>query len=164
MIGVSEDGYREHLGLWTGASESLQSWGAVMEDLVKRGLTGVRCRRFEVAQRVEFLDRFFDLRQQATQFFLDRRSRTFPTRCTGIVRLSRTRSALARLVDIRVRHLRRDTSSAMIDAQAARLKIFPQIGPSSRAFIGSMPPKLRRSDGSRTIPSIHHHGATHHLH
>jgi putative transposase len=42
VIGVSEDGYREHLGLWTGASESLQSWGAVMEDLVKRGLTGVR--------------------------------------------------------------------------------------------------------------------------
>jgi putative transposase len=42
VIGVSEDGYREHLGLWPGASESLQSWGAVMEDLVKRGLMGVR--------------------------------------------------------------------------------------------------------------------------
>ena len=42
VIGVSEDGYREHLGLWTGASESRESWGAVMEDLVKRGLTGVR--------------------------------------------------------------------------------------------------------------------------
>lgn len=41
VIGVSEDGYREHLGLWTGASESRESWGAVMEDLVKRGLTGV---------------------------------------------------------------------------------------------------------------------------
>lgn len=42
VIGVSEDGYREHLGLWTGASESLQSWNAVMQDLVERGLSGVR--------------------------------------------------------------------------------------------------------------------------
>jgi transposase-like protein len=42
VIGVSAEGYREHLGLWTGASESVQSWGAVFQDLVERGLTGVR--------------------------------------------------------------------------------------------------------------------------
>ena len=42
VIGVSEDGYRGHLGLWTGASESQQSWSAVMQDLVERGLSGVR--------------------------------------------------------------------------------------------------------------------------
>lgn len=41
VVGVSEEGYREHLGLWTGSSESRESWGAVFEDLTKRGLQGV---------------------------------------------------------------------------------------------------------------------------
>lgn len=41
VIGIAEDGYREHLGLWTGASESLQSWSQVFEQLVRRGLAGV---------------------------------------------------------------------------------------------------------------------------
>lgn len=42
VIGVRADGYREHLGLWLGASESAASWGAVFRDLVQRGLAGVR--------------------------------------------------------------------------------------------------------------------------
>lgn len=42
VIGVRADGYREHLGVWLGASESAASWGAVFRDLVQRGLTGVR--------------------------------------------------------------------------------------------------------------------------
>lgn len=42
VIGVGADGYREHLGVWLGASESAASWRAVFADLVKRGLTGVR--------------------------------------------------------------------------------------------------------------------------
>ena len=41
VIGVRADGYREHLGVWLGASESAASWGAVFRDLVQRGLTGV---------------------------------------------------------------------------------------------------------------------------
>lgn len=41
VIGIRADGYREHLGTWLGASESLESWSAVFEDLVQRGLTGV---------------------------------------------------------------------------------------------------------------------------
>lgn len=41
-IGIRDDGYREHLGTWLGASESLESWSTVFEDLVQRGLTGVR--------------------------------------------------------------------------------------------------------------------------
>lgn len=41
VIGVGADGYREHLGLWLGASESAASWRAVFDDLVKRGLAGV---------------------------------------------------------------------------------------------------------------------------
>ncbi len=41
VIGVSADGFREHLGLWTGNSESLESWGSVFQDLVQRGLGGV---------------------------------------------------------------------------------------------------------------------------
>lgn len=40
-IGIRADGYREHLGTWLGASESLESWTMVFEDLVQRGLTGV---------------------------------------------------------------------------------------------------------------------------
>lgn len=42
VIGVDEDGYREHLGVWVGASESSESWGAVFADLLQRGLRGVR--------------------------------------------------------------------------------------------------------------------------
>ncbi|MDP9201855.1 MAG: IS256 family transposase [Gemmatimonadota bacterium] len=42
VIGISVDGYREHLGVWTGNSESLESWGEVFSDLVQRGLAGVR--------------------------------------------------------------------------------------------------------------------------
>ena len=41
VIGIRPDGYREHLGVWLGASESLESWTAVFEDLVARGLHGV---------------------------------------------------------------------------------------------------------------------------
>jgi transposase-like protein len=41
-IGIRADGYREHLGTWLGASESLESWTMVCEDLVRRGLRGVR--------------------------------------------------------------------------------------------------------------------------
>lgn len=41
VIGVRSDGYREHLGVWLGASESRTSWAAVFRDLVARGLTGV---------------------------------------------------------------------------------------------------------------------------
>ncbi len=42
VVGISSDGYREHLGVWTGSSESLESWQAVCKALVERGLTGVR--------------------------------------------------------------------------------------------------------------------------
>ena len=41
VIGVRADGYREHLGIWLGASESAASWGAVFRDLARRGLRGV---------------------------------------------------------------------------------------------------------------------------
>lgn len=41
VIGIRADGYREHLGTWLGASESLESWTMVFEDLVQRGLNGV---------------------------------------------------------------------------------------------------------------------------
>ncbi|MGQ0640486.1 MAG: IS256 family transposase [Gemmatimonadaceae bacterium] len=41
-IGVSTEGYREHLGCWLGNSESVESWSAGLADLTQRGLTGVR--------------------------------------------------------------------------------------------------------------------------
>jgi transposase-like protein len=41
VIGISETGYREHLGVWTGPSESRESWVRVFRDLGQRGLEGV---------------------------------------------------------------------------------------------------------------------------
>lgn len=41
VVGVTPDGYREHLGVWLGPSESEHSWAAVFHDLVDRGLRGV---------------------------------------------------------------------------------------------------------------------------
>jgi len=41
VIGISETGYREHLGVWTGPSESRESWVRVFRDLAQRGLEGV---------------------------------------------------------------------------------------------------------------------------
>ena len=40
-IGIRADGFREHLGTWLGATESLESWTTVLDALVGRGLTGV---------------------------------------------------------------------------------------------------------------------------
>lgn len=41
VVGINEDGYREHLGVWLGGSESRESWSRVFQDLVQRGLDGV---------------------------------------------------------------------------------------------------------------------------
>jgi putative transposase len=41
VVGIDEYGYREHLGLWTGSAESLETWGIVFRDLVDRGVAGV---------------------------------------------------------------------------------------------------------------------------
>lgn len=42
VVGVREDGYREHLGVWLGPVESEASWSAVFQELTERGLRGVR--------------------------------------------------------------------------------------------------------------------------
>jgi putative transposase len=41
VVGVTATGYREHLGVWMGASESEASWASVFKDLIERGLRGV---------------------------------------------------------------------------------------------------------------------------
>jgi putative transposase len=41
VVGVTPAGYREHLGVWLGPSESEASWASVFQDLVERGLHGV---------------------------------------------------------------------------------------------------------------------------
>jgi putative transposase len=41
VIGISETGYREHLGVWMGPSESPESRVRVFRDLTQRGLEGV---------------------------------------------------------------------------------------------------------------------------
>ena len=42
VVGVREDGYREHLGVWLGPAESEASWSGVFQELIERGLRGVR--------------------------------------------------------------------------------------------------------------------------
>jgi transposase-like protein len=60
VIGITAEGFREHLGVWLGNSESLESWSLVCEDLRRRGLTHVA---FTVADAhaglVEALRRYF---------------------------------------------------------------------------------------------------------
>jgi putative transposase len=60
VIGITAEGFREHLGVWLGNSESLESWSAVCKDLRRRGLTHVD---FTVADEhaglVEALRRYF---------------------------------------------------------------------------------------------------------
>lgn len=77
VIGVGADGYREHLGLWLGASESAASWRAVFEDLVKRGLTGVEyVVSDEHAGLVQAVRRFFpDAAHQRCQVHFQRNAR-----------------------------------------------------------------------------------------
>jgi putative transposase len=41
VVGIRDDGHREHLGTWLGSSESEESWKEVFRDLTKRGLGGV---------------------------------------------------------------------------------------------------------------------------
>jgi len=41
VTGVREDGYRQHLGLWAGDTESEQTWSEVFGELKERGLEGV---------------------------------------------------------------------------------------------------------------------------
>jgi transposase-like protein len=41
VMGITEDGHREHLGTWVGASESGETWQEVFRDLTRRGLGGV---------------------------------------------------------------------------------------------------------------------------
>lgn len=62
VIGVDAEGYREHLGVWLGASESGPSWRAVCEDLIARGLRGVQ---YVVA------DEHAGLQQALQRFFPD---------------------------------------------------------------------------------------------
>ena len=58
--GIGADGYREHLGVWLGASESGASWRRVFEQLVQRGLTDVEyVVSDEHAGLVDAIRRFF---------------------------------------------------------------------------------------------------------
>ncbi len=77
VAGVGADGYREHLGLWLGASESGASWRAVFEDLVKRGLTGVQyVVSDEHAGLVQAIRRFFpEAAHQRCQVHFQRNAR-----------------------------------------------------------------------------------------
>jgi len=42
VVGISDDGYREVLGVWTAPLESEATWSDVFRELIDRGLAGVR--------------------------------------------------------------------------------------------------------------------------
>jgi putative transposase len=77
VIGIGTDGYREHLGVWLGASESGASWRRVFEELIKRGLTGVEyVVSDEHAGLVEAIRRYFpDTAHQRCQVHFLRNAR-----------------------------------------------------------------------------------------
>jgi putative transposase len=77
VIGVDSAGYREHLGLWLGASESGASWRAVFDDLIKRGLAGVTyVVSDEHAGLVHAIQRYFpDAAHQRCQVHFQRNAR-----------------------------------------------------------------------------------------
>ena len=77
VIGIDREGYREHLGLWLGASESGASWRAVFDDLIKRGLTGVEyVVSDEHAGLVQAIHRYFpDAAHQRCQVHFQRNAR-----------------------------------------------------------------------------------------
>lgn len=58
--GIDQEGFREHLGVWTGSAESLESWGTVFRDLLDRGVAGVEVLvSDEHLGLVEALQRYF---------------------------------------------------------------------------------------------------------
>ena len=42
MVGINSNGYREVLGFRIGNTESFDSWKAIYEELIQRGLKGVK--------------------------------------------------------------------------------------------------------------------------
>ena len=42
VVGIDEDGRREHLGVWCADTENEQSWSSVFKELKERGLKGVK--------------------------------------------------------------------------------------------------------------------------
>ena len=42
VVGIDEDGHREHLGVWCADTENEQSWSDVFRELKERGLRGVK--------------------------------------------------------------------------------------------------------------------------
>ena len=42
VMGIREDGYRQHLGVWAAETESEATWSEVFTGLKERGLEGVR--------------------------------------------------------------------------------------------------------------------------
>ena len=120
VIGIDADGYREHLGVWLGASESAASWRTVCEDLVARGLHGVQyIVSDEHPGMVQRMQRFFpDAVHQRCQVHYLRNA------------FSKISSpALRERVADELRKVWRSTNRAEADARLARLvvKMRPQL-------------------------------------
>lgn len=98
VMGIREDGYREHLGVWTASSESDQSWSAVFQDLLARGLRGTR---------LVVADEHAGLRQALTRAFpgvAHQRCQVHYLRnllavCPSLERFHRTKEALREVWD-----------------------------------------------------------------
>jgi len=99
VIGISETGYREHLGVWTGPSESRESWVRVFRDLTQRGLEGVEyVVSDEHAGLVQALGLYFpEAAHQRCQVHYMRNALSYVS--TDAVRAEEARARLARLID-----------------------------------------------------------------
>lgn len=157
MIGIDADGYREHLGVWLGASESAASWRAVCEDLVARGLHGVQyIVSDEHAGMVQSMQRFFphSVHQRCQVNYL-----------RNVLTKVSSPAMRERVVDD-LRHVWRSTTRAEADARFARLivKVRPYHAPLAEWLEETASDTLgvyalREADGRRrlvTTNSIEH--------
>lgn len=141
VIGIRPDGYREHLGVWLGASESLESWTAVFEDLVARGLQGVTYAvSDEHAGLVAALRRFFpDATHQRCQVHYVRNA------LSRLASLRQQQQLLTALQDVWAAPTR-----AHADARAARL--IAQVRPKAPALAAWLEETLEATLACYVLP------------
>lgn len=123
VVGVREDGFREHLGVWLGAAESEVSWGDVFSDLTERGLRGVRyiVSDEHAGLRAALLRHFPDSAQQRCQVHY---LRNLLAQCPSLERFHEVKSALRDAWDAPNREGAEERIKSLVnelDAKAPRL-------------------------------------------
>lgn len=114
VMGVREDGYREHLGVWLGGTESEQTWSRVFQDLLARGLRGVRyIVSDEHTGLREALTRAFPgVAQQRCQVHY---LRNLLGQCSSVERFAETKARLNDIWDSPTREIADEKLKALLD-------------------------------------------------